>query len=66
MLRLNILVRIGREALNLQPIPPSLTFMEVEFILVVSEVRLPLSPMDHPALNLLFLPEAWSHRIINS
>ena len=42
---------------------PSLTVME--FISVVSGIRHLLSPVDHPAVGLLFLPEAWSHHIIN-
>lgn len=65
-LLLIIPVIIGLEFLDLLPMLPSLTFTEAEFLSVVSGIRHPVTHVDRPAAGLLFLPEVWSHHIINS
>lgn len=70
LLVLTIPVRCGLEFLDLHPMLSFHTFMDVACISVVSGIRPPVSPVDHPAVGLLFLPglvtEEWSHHIINS
>lgn len=57
-------MRISRELLTQGLVRPSPTLTVEDFLR--SEIRHPVSPVNHPSVGLLFLPEAWSQSILNS